>query len=342
MRGERASPVTFLAPSGFDRLVASDSGGKFKVSRQRVGRNEPCPCGSGSKYENCCYSDRTQVWKRAGSHESPAFAVKPKETPDPITHHLVSSDGGNTWEPRPGLLAVQMHGRDPKDIDETISQMLKSVSSDMNTLTLSGDAKQDLAKRMNDVDHKLHAVKYHLDNYEQAESDKVEELSRDYRPPTGVQMVIAEPRLVYEVEAFLFQARSSLDVLSWVLKPVFGFPYCSFGDKGDNTIKQLRNNSPARLAACADIIIALIEDAQDAWLVELVKMRDQVTHYSRLEGFNCFMEDPYVGGGIASIHYPTMPSKQRVLEYCQNVWELLLSFCEGFLRLTLEAAGVGK
>jgi len=308
------------------------------VGKYKVGRNDPCPCGSGKKYKNCCYPDKTRAWKTAGSHESPAFTVKPKETPEPITHHLVSSDGGKTWEPRLGLLSARIYGRDPKDIDETVSKMIKSVSSGMNTLTFSNDDKQDFVKRINDVDHKLHAVKYHLNNYEQAESDKVKELSKNYMPPAGVQMVIEEPRLIYEIEAFLFQTKSCLDVLSWVLKPAFGFTYCSFGDKGDDTVKQLKNNCPAKLATYAEKIIRLIEDAQDAWLVELIKMQDQVTHYSRLEGFNCFMEDPYIGGGIANIHYPTMPNKQRVLDYCQNVWKLLLSFCEDFLKLTLEAA----
>jgi len=24
------------------------------VTRQKVGRNEPCPCGSGRKYKKCC------------------------------------------------------------------------------------------------------------------------------------------------------------------------------------------------------------------------------------------------------------------------------------------------
>jgi hypothetical protein len=211
----------------------------------------------------------------------------------------------------------------------------------MDTLTLSNDDKQDFVKRINDVDHKLHAVKYHLNNYEQAESDKAKEFSNNYKPPAGAQMVIEEPRLIYEVEAFLFQTKSCLDVLSRVLKPAFGFTYCSFGDKGDKTVKQLKN-CPPKLAPYAEKIIRLIEDAQDAWLVELIKMRDQVTHYSRLEGFNCFMEDPYIGGGIANIHYPTMPNKKRVLEYCQNVWELLLSFCEDFLKLTLEAARIPR
>jgi len=308
----------------------------------KTGRNDPCPCGSGKKYKNCCYPDKTRAWKTAGSHESPAFTVKPKETPEPITHHLVSSDGGKTWKPQPGLLAVRLYGKDPKDVDETISKIMKSVSSDINRLNLSGAVKQDFVKRINDVDHKLHAVKYHLNNYEQAESDKIKEFSRNYKPPAGAQIIIEEPTLIYEVEAFLFQTKSCLDVLSRVLKPAFGFTYCSFGDKGDDVIKQLKNNCPTPLAIYAEKIIKLIEDAQDAWVVELIKMRDGITHYSRLQGFDCFMEDPYIGGGTANIHYPTMPNKRRALEYCQDVWKRLLSFCEGFLRFTLEAARIPR
>lgn len=308
------------------------------MRKYKIGRNEPCPCGSGNKYKNCCYPSKTHAWKTTGSHESPAFTVKPKQTLEPITHHGISSNGGKTWESRPGLLSARVYGRDPKDIDETISKMTKSVSSSINALNLSTAIKQDLVKRLHDVDHKLHAVKYHLNNYEQAENDKIKEFNKNYTPPTGVQMVIEEPSLIYEVEAFLFQTKSCLDVLSWVLKPVFGFPYCSFGDKGDDIIKQLKNNCPAAFAISAEKITKLVQGAQDQWIVELIDMRDKITHYSRLEGFDCFIEDPYLGGGTTNIHYPTMPNKRRVLEYCQDVWARLLSFCEDFINLTLEAA----
>jgi len=27
---------------------------KRKIAEKKVGRNEPCPCGSGKKYKNCC------------------------------------------------------------------------------------------------------------------------------------------------------------------------------------------------------------------------------------------------------------------------------------------------
>jgi hypothetical protein len=121
---------------------------------------------------------------------------------------------------------------------------------------------------------------------------------------------------------------------------VFGFTYCSFGDKGDDVIKQLKNNCPATLVPNANNITELIEDAQDAWIVELVNMGDQITHHSNLEGFNCLIQDPYVGGDIANIHYPTMPNKRRALEYCQDIWRSLLNFCEDFLRFTGDAAKI--
>ena len=35
-------------------LVTNDSGSKSQAKSSKVGRNEPCPCGSGRKYKNCC------------------------------------------------------------------------------------------------------------------------------------------------------------------------------------------------------------------------------------------------------------------------------------------------
>ena len=308
--------------------------------KKKVGRNAPCPCGSGKKYKNCCYPDKTHAWKTASSHESPAFIVKPKETPEPITNHLVSSDGGKTWESQPGLLAARIYGKALKDIDEKITRIIGPMLHDITILSITDAVKQDLQKHVRNVDHKLHAVKYHLNNYERAERDKIEEFGKNYKPPTGVQQIIEEPRLIYEVEAFLFQVKSCLDVLSWVLKPVFGFAYCSFGDEGDDLIKQLKNNCPAKLALYANSIVELIEEAQDTWTGELIDMRDQITHYSNLEGFDCFIHDPYTGGDTASIHYPTMPNQRRALEYCQDIWQRLLFFCECFLKFAIEAAKV--
>lgn len=300
--------------------------------KKKIGRNDPCPCGSGKKYKHCCYPDKTRAWKTAGSQESPAFTIKPKETPEPIRTHFVSHDAGRTWEYRPGLMEVQVIGKDTKDIDEKISRVIEPVWRD-----LSHDVNKDFIKRIRNVEHKLYAVKYHLNNYEEAESNKIEEFRKNYKPPTGAQEIIEEPRLIYEVEAFLFQVKSCLDILSWVLKPVFGFTNCSFDKKGDDLIRQLKNKCPAGFTPYANNIVKLIEDAQDAWVVELIKMRNEITHRSNLEGFRCFTKDPYMGGSTADIHYPTMPNQQRALHYCQDIWQKLLTFCEDFLKFAVEA-----
>lgn len=40
--------------SGTDQKQSITGGGQFKRTEKKVGRNDPCPCGSGKKYKNCC------------------------------------------------------------------------------------------------------------------------------------------------------------------------------------------------------------------------------------------------------------------------------------------------
>jgi uncharacterized protein YecA (UPF0149 family) len=43
------------AMATFDALEGAETDDGARVaSRVKVGRNEPCPCGSGKKYEKCC------------------------------------------------------------------------------------------------------------------------------------------------------------------------------------------------------------------------------------------------------------------------------------------------
>ncbi|HHT9118669.1 MAG TPA: SEC-C metal-binding domain-containing protein, partial [Candidatus Hypogeohydataceae bacterium YC38] len=78
-----------------------------------VGRNNPCPCGSGKKYKECCLNKS-------------AFVVKPSNQPEVIDNHLVSSNG-KTWGKRPGLLAVQLHYVKPEDVDSQIDGIFKEI-----------------------------------------------------------------------------------------------------------------------------------------------------------------------------------------------------------------------
>jgi len=51
---ERRAPATGAQPAtGAPPLPAPELAGTFVRSERKVGRNEPCPCGSGKKYKHC-------------------------------------------------------------------------------------------------------------------------------------------------------------------------------------------------------------------------------------------------------------------------------------------------
>jgi preprotein translocase subunit SecA len=45
--------VAGAAPAAAPPLPPSELSGTFVRSERKVGRNEPCPCGSGKKYKHC-------------------------------------------------------------------------------------------------------------------------------------------------------------------------------------------------------------------------------------------------------------------------------------------------
>ena len=53
-------PVAGGVAAGMGQLVARHGGDepkqpvRKKVAGKKVGRNDPCPCGSGKKYKHCC------------------------------------------------------------------------------------------------------------------------------------------------------------------------------------------------------------------------------------------------------------------------------------------------
>ncbi len=55
-RGEDVDEETFDEEAEFDD---SDPEAPHVNLFRNVGRNDPCPCGSGRKYKKCCLADRT-------------------------------------------------------------------------------------------------------------------------------------------------------------------------------------------------------------------------------------------------------------------------------------------
>jgi preprotein translocase subunit SecA len=52
-RGESISNVTYSAPTETGEVQTTLDEESVKAAVPRVGRNEPCPCGSGKKYKHC-------------------------------------------------------------------------------------------------------------------------------------------------------------------------------------------------------------------------------------------------------------------------------------------------
>jgi hypothetical protein len=46
----------YVSRSWRDQRSLGGGGAKSEPPRGRIGRNEPCPCGSGKKYKNCCWA----------------------------------------------------------------------------------------------------------------------------------------------------------------------------------------------------------------------------------------------------------------------------------------------
>jgi len=61
---EQATPSTEIARQQQSAIDSSQSEGRIDPIRnrsERVGRNDPCPCGSGKKYKNCCLRRQGQA-----------------------------------------------------------------------------------------------------------------------------------------------------------------------------------------------------------------------------------------------------------------------------------------
>jgi hypothetical protein len=250
------------------------------------------------------------------------FQVKPVNQPEVIDYYRTSPDGVN-WTKRPGNILITMHGVKPEDTDPSIHGIIDPFIEK----AINGDNKE-YPQKLRDCIHKLHGVRYHLKTIQQEVSDRVEEFRKEYTAGSGITTEIENPRLTYETEAFLFQVKSSLDLLIQALgtrvpplKTMTTFKHKNVDGKnhaGGTVIIALSTNGFPELAR-------IFEENRIHWIQHLVEMRDTVTHYSQLKGFHCFLEGPYKGPDGVTIHYPSMPNGDRVDQYCEDVFSLLLA-----------------
>ena len=299
------------------RIMNMDRKNYSKNNTSKHKRNAPCPCGSGLKYKKCCGASNM------------SFEVKPQNKPEVISNHMVSRNGGKTWERRQGTLAVIIHGVKTEELDKQIYEFIAKA------IQTSRDNKNDiLEKKLIDCRHKLHAVKYHLSTIKIEIEERIKEYKNNHSAGSGVSFEMENPRLVYETEALLFQTKSSLDLLTQTLgcliPPLKTMNTFKKKDDraGGKVIIALQKNGYEELGD-------LFEKQRTEWIQEVVEMRDNITHYSELKGFNCFIEEPYKGKETVEIHYPTMPSGIKVDEFCQNTFDRLLELFKSTLSKVL-------
>ncbi len=279
---------------------------------EKVGRNELCPCGSGKKYKNCCWLEQKSISSK------PRNEYKTKNT------HLRSKNGGKTWREFPGILQIKLDIKKSSNVNKEIESIFQEIIS-----LVKEKQEKDLYNSILNCKHKLYAVDYHRKVIMKTIEEKVERFKVHPTPPLGVTIETENPILVYETEAFLFQVKSNLDLITKTLGCVLPQlrSYRTFRHSGDNInseykaggkiIKGLQKTGEQDLAE-------IFDNHRKEWIQQMTIWRDTISHYSGLENFNCFIEEPYLENE-ATMHYPTMPSGERLDNYCQKTFDNLLS-----------------
>jgi len=240
---------------------------------------------------------------------------------------------GQRWIERPGLLSAVIGIQPVGSVDAELLDLRRSWGSLLEENDVDG-----LAKCLNDVEHKLRGVRYHRDNLERVENAAVERFRTGHAPSTGVAVEEREPAILFEVEGFLYQVKSTVDVLARLLTAAglrsIGH---SFGDHGDRVLKQL-DSVPESCSAEAGELCVLIESAQPVWIDQAVSFRDQIAHSGMLDEFRCFVQDPVVRVGDVAVHYPAMPGGERASVYVGRVEHELRSFVDAVVKIAIRIA----
>ncbi len=287
------------------------------IQHNEIGRNDLCPCNSGKKFKNC-------HMRSFEPKESFEFVVKKGNKAD---HHLESPDGKN-WHKVPGVIALRVWYKEKTypEIQNTIEILHNKIPEN----------RAIVKSRVNRLVHKLEGIIFHLDNF--VEQEKVVEaklISEGHA--SDHDSIVMDPKLIYELEAFLFQLKSCLDILAQTISLVYGLPsITTYSRDGDNLIKSLKQNARQNLKDDALQIVTIINNNKK-WISDSIDMRDEVTHYSDLEGFSCFINHTWFGQTSTRVSYPSLPDGNRASKYMQQTWNKLLEFIKNMLDVLLQS-----
>jgi hypothetical protein len=101
----------------------------------------------------------------------------------------------------------------------------------------------------------------------------------------------------------------------------------TYKKNGEDLVKKIRSNPLNEYPQQCAKMIELIENNKQ-WITLAVKMRDQVTHYSDLIGLSCFRHGAWDEGNQARIYYPSLPNRDRVSKYMDEIWVKAIKLIE--------------
>ena len=252
---------------------------------------------------------------------NPSFKVKPKNNPQIINTHF-KQNGGELVE-KPGTLIAIISVISNENIDKTIEETFGEISNNKSIAI-----KPKLLAKLHDCKHKSYAVLYHLKTIRKEISNRYDEFCKNYNAGSGVSFEQENPILIYETEAFLFQVKSNLDLITQTLgfivpslKSFQTFAHSGTPGQpnylvGGKVIKMLEKASEKNL-------YDTFEKNSKEWIQDMTCWRDTIANYSKLRNFYCFVEEPFKGEDV-TIHYPSMPNGERLDNYCNKIFENLL------------------
>ena len=145
---------------------------------------------------------------------------------------------------------------------------------------------------------------------------------------TSIDKIFEDPNLIHNVESFLFQSKSTLDVFAQLIGFCFKFNITTYGNEGRDIINQLQKHPSKFYPEQATKMIEIIQK-NEAWIKDIVKMRDEVIHHSDLEGLACFLiKQSNENDIVAKVYYPKMPSGDKVSTYLDGSWNRIRTLIE--------------
>lgn len=195
-------------------------------------------------------------------------------------------------------------------------------------ITLDDEPKGKLLECIVEVAKKLESVKYHRDNLLNILREESTKATTDH----GTIHVDLTTGAERELEAFIMQGKSCLDVLTKIFEPLIGVKIHSYGNSGDKVISVLENNLSDTEKERASSLIKMIQDDKE-WIEKWFKKdRDTITHYRsiRTTGF----ARKHLDDGKAAYKLPETSDGAPIHEIVIINYQNLLGFCEDFLALS--------